>query len=217
MSLPAPIERIVRAGILPIARRVPSSVLAAAAAVLRQGGVDVIEVTMDSADAVEAIRKLRSAKDALVVGAGTVRSREAARQAVEAGAQFLVTPHVDAAVAEEARRLEVPVILGAMTPTEISQAQALGSTLVKVFPAASLGPDYLRQVLAPLREVRLLPTGGITAANAAEFIRAGAAAVGVGSSLLGSRAADTRALADAVAALRRAVEEGRMGGARTDA
>jgi len=205
-----PLEVIVRTGVLPIARGVPREVVLRAARILAGVGINVIEITVDSPDAFATIHALRRLDDSLMVGAGTIRTAILARQAAEAGAQFLVTPHVDAAVAAEAQALELPVILGALTPTEIMDARAKGAELVKVFPAAPLGAEYVRQILAPLREVPLVPTGGITPANALDFISAGAVAVGIGSALLGPRAADAQWLSAQAQALTGAVQQGRQ-------
>lgn len=212
MSATEPIEVIVRAGVLPIARGLSRDILLGAAGALRSAGIDVIEITLDSPDAFGTIRALRAHDGHLTVGAGTVRSDELARQAVEAGAQFLVTPGLDERVTVVGAQLKVPVILGALTPTEISVALDLGAELVKVFPAATLGPGYIQQVLAPLHDARLVPTGGITPSNAGEYIAGGAVAVGVGGALLGARASDTQWLAAQAHALIAAVQQGRRGG-----
>lgn len=201
-----PIDVIRRIGVLPIARGLNQATLLRSTAVLAAEGVAVIEVTLDSPDALATITALRRQYDGSVaVGAGTVRSAESAVRAADAGAQFLVSPSLRPEVIEAAARCGLPIIAGALTPTEIEQAYEQGSAMVKVFPASPLGADYIRLILSPLADIPLVPTGGMTAANAAEFIAAGAAAVGVGSSLLGARAADeawlrgqTKALLDAV-------------------
>ncbi len=200
------IDTIRRTGILPIARGLGQETLLRSTAVLAAEGVAVIEVTLDSPDALATIAALRRQYDGSVaVGAGTVRSAESAMRAADAGAQFLVSPSLLPAVIEAAARRGLPIIAGALTPSEIEQAYEQGSAMVKIFPAAPLGAEYIRLILSPLADIPLVPTGGITAANTAEFIAAGASAVGVGSSLLGARAADdawlraqTRALLDAV-------------------
>lgn len=204
----APIDVIRRIGVLPIARGVTQATLLRSTAVLAAEGIPVIEVTLDSPDALAAITALcRQYGGSVAVGAGTVRSVESAVRAADAGAQFLVTPSLRPEVIEAAARSGLPIIAGALTPAEIEQAFDQGSAMVKVFPASPMGADYIRLILSPLADIPLVPTGGITATNAAEFIAAGAAAVGVGSSLLGARAADeswlrgqTRVLLDAVKA-----------------
>jgi len=204
-----PIDTIRAVGILPIARGLTQAVLLPSAEVLIAEGIAIIEVTLDSPDPYETITALRRRFESMTVGAGTVRTAEMASRAGDAGAQFLVTPHVDSAVIDAARARRLPVIAGALTPTEIVQARERGSDMVKVFPAAPLGPEYIRLVLSPLKDIPLVPTGGIDAANAAAFIAAGAAAVGVGSSLLGARAADRPWLREQARALMAAVQEGR--------
>jgi 2-dehydro-3-deoxyphosphogluconate aldolase / (4S)-4-hydroxy-2-oxoglutarate aldolase len=157
--------------------------------VLREEGLGVFEITLDSQDALETIAVLHDDDD-LVVLAGTVRTADEVRAAVEAGAQACVSPALAAEVIEACREAGVPAIPGAMTPTEIETAWRLGAEMVKVFPAARLGPEFIGDLRGPLEDIPLLATGGVDAANALDFLRAGAAAVGVGSALVG--AADVR-------------------------
>ncbi len=157
---------------------------AEACRLLIEGGIRVLEVTLDSTDAIGSIRAIRRSFSDAVCGAGTVLDDRAARTALDAGAQFLVTPALRRAVAKVAAEAGVPLVQGAMTPTEILEAHEAGCAACKVFPAVSLGPQYFRQVLAPLPNVPLVAVGGITAANAAEFLAAGATAVAAGASLL---------------------------------
>lgn len=203
------IEVIRACGILPISRGLEVETVLRSADVLAAEGIPVIEVTLDSPDAYGTIAALRRQRGRLAVGAGTVRTREMAVRAADAGAQFLVSPGLEPEVIEAAAQRSLPMIAGAMTPTEIVQAHTRGSAMVKIFPAGPLGPDYIRLILSPLKDIPLVPTGGITAANAGGFIAAGAAAVGVGSSLLGSRAQDRAWLQTQAKALVRAVQEGR--------
>jgi 2-dehydro-3-deoxyphosphogluconate aldolase/(4S)-4-hydroxy-2-oxoglutarate aldolase len=149
-----------------------------------RGGLRNIEVTMNSEGAAGLIRLARRlAGDAANVGAGTVLGLEDLRAALEAGAEFIVTPVVAPAVIQACRGEGVPVIPGAFTPTEIHRAWELGADLVKVFPADRLGPEYLRSVKAPLPDVKLLPTGGVTVETLGAFKKAGADGFGVGSPL----------------------------------
>lgn len=203
------IEVIRACGILPISRGLASDTVLRTAEVLAAEGISVIEVTLDSPDPYDTIAALRRQHGRLAVGAGTVRTREMAGRAADAGAQFLVSPGLEPEVMEVAAQRRLPMIAGAMTPTEIVQAHTRGSAMVKVFPAGPLGPDYIRLLLSPLKDIPLVPTGGITAANAGGFIAAGAAAVGVGSSLLGSSAQDRAWLQAQIKTFVRAIQEGR--------
>lgn len=203
------IELIRGCGILPISRGLDAETVLRGAEVLAAEGISVIEVTLDSPEPYDTIAVLRRRFSRLAVGAGTVRSREMAGRAADAGAQFLVSPGLESEVLEAAAQRHLPMIAGAMTPTEIVQAHSQGSAMVKVFPAGPLGPDYIRLVLSPLKDIPLVPTGGITDANASGFIAAGAAAVGIGSHLLGPRAQDRAWLQMQAKAFIRAVQEGR--------
>ena len=152
-------------------------------AACRDGGLSCIEVTMNSPDAPAQIETLRRACDGMNVGAGTVRSLKELHVALDAGACFIVTPIVVPDVIAACRERGVPVLPGAYTPTEIHACLAAGADLVKVFPAETLGPAYIRAVRGPLDGARLLATGGVTPENAAAYRAAGAAGVGVGSPL----------------------------------
>jgi len=168
-------ERLV--AILRRARDVDARVEALAAA-----GVGVIEITLDSDDALAAIERARRRGDVSVL-AGTVRTADQVGAAVAAGAEAIVGPGTTREVIERAAGLGVPVIPGALTPTEIEHAWTAGAALVKLFPASAVGPGYVRDVLAPLADVPLLVTGGVDAGNARAFLEAGAVAVGIGSAL----------------------------------
>jgi len=150
---------------------------------LREGGIGVVEITLDSPGALETIASLRDDSELLVL-AGTVRTVDDVRAAVDVGAQGCVAPVLSAEVLEACHDAGVPSIPGAMTPTEVETAWRLGAAMVKLFPAARLGPEFVRDLRGPLHDVPLLATGGIDASNAAAFLRAGAAAVGVGSALV---------------------------------
>jgi 2-dehydro-3-deoxyphosphogluconate aldolase/(4S)-4-hydroxy-2-oxoglutarate aldolase len=149
------------------------------------GGVTTIEVTLDSPGALVSITALAT-RAAVVTGAGTVLDLAAAHRAIDAGAAFLVAPHLDAAVVEAAAARGVAMLPGALTPTEVVAAWTAGAAAVKLFPACPLGPAYLAALRAPLAHVPLVPTGGIDDGNAAGFLAAGAAALGVGGWLTGS-------------------------------
>jgi 2-dehydro-3-deoxyphosphogluconate aldolase / (4S)-4-hydroxy-2-oxoglutarate aldolase len=155
----------------------------AAGLALVDGGITIIEVAFTTPDAAAAIAALRSACPAAVVGAGTVLDAAAAFSAVRSGAQFLVSPLVAEDVLRAGHRYGVAVFPGACTPTEINAAMELGADAVKLFPAGSLGIGYMRSIAAALPQVPFIPTGGITADNAADWLAAGAIAVGVGGHL----------------------------------
>ena len=146
--------------------------------VLLRSGITVIEVTMDSPDATTSIEA--SLGGDAVVGAGTIMSVADADAAVAAGAEFLVAPHTDLEVVRWAVDREVPMIPGAFTPSEVAVAWNAGAAAVKVFPASVGGPGLLKAIRGPFGDLPLVPTGGITAANAASFLAAGAVAVGLG-------------------------------------
>ncbi|WP_156325417.1 bifunctional 4-hydroxy-2-oxoglutarate aldolase/2-dehydro-3-deoxy-phosphogluconate aldolase [Nonomuraea sp. SBT364] len=185
-------EALAALPVIAIVRAATSRHLAAALGTLADGGVRAIEVTMTTPGAAEAIRwAARGGIDGVAVGAGTVLTAGSAREAVDAGAGYLITPAVVPEVIEEGHRLGVPVLPGAYTPTEILRAWRAGADLVKVFPAnAAGGPGYVKDVLAPLPEVPLVPTGGIRIEDVPAYLRAGARAVGMGSPLLGDACAD---------------------------
>ncbi|AKV00237.1 4-hydroxy-2-oxoglutarate aldolase [Labilithrix luteola] len=152
---------------------------------LVEGGICAVEVTMTTSGALEALEACSGALgDSAVLGAGTVLDAETARMAVSAGARFVVSPILCPDVIRICRHYDVVSIPGAFTPTEIVAAWEAGADLVKVFPGGLLGPGYLREVRGPLRHIRLMPTGGVTLDNAADFLAAGAVAVGVGGALV---------------------------------
>ncbi len=147
-------------------------------------GLVALEVTLNSPAALQQIRALRHALGAAVaVGAGTVLDAEDAQRAVAAGAQFLVSPGLDAGMMAAGRAAGVPLFPGALTPTEVLAAWRAGATMVKLFPAGALGPAYVKAVKAPLGHIPLLPTGGIGLHNLAAFLEAGADGVGIGEPL----------------------------------
>ncbi|MDH6673813.1 2-dehydro-3-deoxyphosphogluconate aldolase/(4S)-4-hydroxy-2-oxoglutarate aldolase [Paenibacillus sp. LBL] len=152
---------------------------------LSQGGIRFMEVTMNTEGALHIMEDWRTRYDgAVYVGAGTVLDVEMAKEAVCAGAQFLISPNTDLSVIEYALEQGIDVWPGAMTPTEIVAAYAAGAEIVKLFPTASLGLEFIRELQGPLHHIPLLATGGVTLDNLADYFAAGAAAVGLGSSLL---------------------------------
>jgi 2-dehydro-3-deoxyphosphogluconate aldolase/(4S)-4-hydroxy-2-oxoglutarate aldolase len=199
-------------GVVAVIRLASAEPLLRVAEAIAAGGVRVIEFTMTTPNALEVLAEVSAAPGASIFGAGTVLDAETARSAILAGARFIVSPVLCPDVVRLCRRYGVPVVPGAMTPTEILTAWELGADMVKVFPAGVLGPRYIKDILAPLPQLRLIPTGGVTLENAGEYIRAGAAAVGVGGDLLDARAiAEGRwqALTERAAALVQCVAEAR--------
>lgn len=151
--------------------------------VFEQSGLTTIEITMNTKGAAEIISFIRSAYPLINTGAGTVCTKEDLKQALDAGAQFIVTPIVDKRVIRCCVKKEVPVFAGALTPTEIYRAWSLGASIVKVFPAKTMGAAYIKDVKAPLDNVKLLPTGGIGLDDIETYKKAGADGFGIGSPL----------------------------------
>ena len=182
---------IERAGVVAVIRIKDPDKVQAVVNAIAEGGVRAIEVTMTVPGAVGLIRTLapRMPKGFLF-GAGTVLDLATAAQVIDAGAQFIVSPVFRRELIEACHERGVPVTPGCFTPTEILDAWEAGADLVKVFPATALGPGYIKDVRAPLPHVKLMPTGGVTVENAGEWIKAGAAAVGVGTALLDTKAID---------------------------
>ena len=185
MSKQAVIERLTAIGVIPVIRAQSADEAAAAIAAIQKGGISVIEITMTVPGAVELIRDVaRRAPDALV-GAGTVLDTATARACIDAGARFVVSPALDVATIETCREAGIAVLPGALTPTEVVTAWNAGADLVKVFPANALGgASYIKSLKAPLPQVALVPTGGVNLQTAKDFIKAGAAALGVGADLV---------------------------------
>ena len=171
-------------------------------ATLVEAGLPIIEFALTTPDAAGLIEKA-STVDGAILGAGTVLTLVQARDAVNAGARFLLTPGLRPRVAEQAARLGVPIMLGALTPTEVADAVDAGSVAVKVFPAARMGPGYLRDLHGPYPDVPLVASGGIHTGNAADYLDAGAIAVTAGSGVV---PADLAAQARLGEIRRRAVE-----------
>jgi 2-dehydro-3-deoxyphosphogluconate aldolase/(4S)-4-hydroxy-2-oxoglutarate aldolase len=177
-------DQICERGVVAILRGVdPESAIDVATAVV-EGGVTALEVTADTPKITETIDTLSDQFDDVLVGAGTVLDAETARAVQLAGAEFLVTPSVDDGVIEPANRYGTPVATGAFTPTEAVRAYEAGADFVKVFPAATGGPDHVAALGGPLPQIPLIPTGGVGPSNAGEYIEVGAAAVGVGSAIV---------------------------------
>jgi 2-dehydro-3-deoxyphosphogluconate aldolase/(4S)-4-hydroxy-2-oxoglutarate aldolase len=177
------LSRIHASGAVAVVRVTDVKRLRKTIAAIAAGGVDCIEITMTVPNAIATIKEFAAESDALV-GAGTVTDADTARAVIEAGAQFIVGPVLNLEVIAAGKNAGVAVMPGCFSPTEILAAWNAGADVVKVFPATSLGPKFIKDVHGPLPHVRLMPTGGVSIENAGEWIRAGAFAVGIGTDLL---------------------------------
>lgn len=175
---------------IPVVRAESAEMARRAAVAIRAGGISILEITMTVPGAVRIIRELsEEAGSGALIGAGTVLNPKAARECIEAGAQFIVSPALNLETIAYCRQMEIVVMPGALTPTEIVNAWSVGADFVKVFPAGAVGgPAYIRSLKGPMPEIKLVPTGGVSLANAAAFIEAGAEAVGVGGELVDLKA-----------------------------
>jgi 2-dehydro-3-deoxyphosphogluconate aldolase/(4S)-4-hydroxy-2-oxoglutarate aldolase len=177
-----------RTRIIAIVRGVSEEHILGVAEALLEGGIPVMEVTLNTPGAPAMIGKLRERfGERMYIGAGTVLDKEDARKAVDAGALFLVTPNTDEEVIRYGVERGLPVFPGALTPTEIVRAWKAGAQAVKIFPSSSLGLDYLKELQGPLGHIPMIAVGGINAENARRFLEIGCYALGVGSSLINPR------------------------------
>lgn len=184
---------IERVGIVPVVRASSAEEALFAAQTIADGGISVVEITMTVPGAVEVIRDLVKTTSGILVGAGTVVNAEAAHKCIEAGAQFLVSPGFNAGTVAAARERGILIMAGALTPTEVMAAWEAGADFVKVFPCGNMGgPKYIQALKGPLPQVPMVPTGGVNIETAADYIRAGAAALGVGGELVQREALKTR-------------------------
>ncbi|WP_439555648.1 bifunctional 4-hydroxy-2-oxoglutarate aldolase/2-dehydro-3-deoxy-phosphogluconate aldolase [Dyadobacter sp.] len=152
--------------------------------VYREAGLTTVEITMNTPGAADIIRYAVEHEAArLNIGAGTVCTKDDLKSALNAGAQFIVTPVISKKVIKSCVKKEVPVFPGAFTPTEIYNAWSLGATMVKIYPATSLGPEYIKDLKAPMNQLKLLPTGGVGLDNMVAFMKAGANGLGIGGQL----------------------------------
>ena len=172
-------------GVVAIVRADTGDEALAAARAVREGGLRAIEVTFTVPGAAEIIRRLAEEMgDEILLGAGTVLTADQAREAVAAGAEYLIAPDTDPEVIAEAHRLGRPIFPGAFSPSEVARAWKLGADLIKLFPAARLGPAYLKDLRGPFPQIPLVPVGGVDASNCADYFRNGAVAIGVGGKLV---------------------------------
>jgi 2-dehydro-3-deoxyphosphogluconate aldolase/(4S)-4-hydroxy-2-oxoglutarate aldolase len=186
----AVIQTIRDIGIIPVVRAQSADEAMKAIDAIREGGISILEITMTVPGAVGVIEEVskRYGSDALV-GAGTVLDGETARACILAGAQFVVSPSLNLETIEVCRRYGIAVMPGALTPTEVVQAWSAGADFVKIFPAGAVGgASYIKSLKAPLPQIELVPTGGVSLKTAASFIKAGANALGVGADLVDVKA-----------------------------
>ena len=187
-------ETIMDSGIIGIVRGASADEVIDVIDALERGGVSTVEITADSPRITELLSAVSSSfGDEIILGAGTVLDAETARSVLLHGAEFIVTPTVDQAVIQMANRYAAPSLPVAFTPTEVLTAYEYGADAVKLFPASTGGPAHVRSVLGPLSQVPLIPTGGVSLDTAGEYFEAGAAAVGVGGSLVDREAIDAGA------------------------
>jgi 2-dehydro-3-deoxyphosphogluconate aldolase / (4S)-4-hydroxy-2-oxoglutarate aldolase len=186
MTIEDVIHRIGEIGIVPVVRAATVEDATSAVQAICAGGIPILEITMTVPNAASVIRHLaREYGTTVVIGAGTVTTAEQAEQCIRAGAEFIVSPGLSLPVLGVARARARLAIPGALTPTELMNAQENGAKLIKIFPCGNVGgPKYLRSLRAPFPQVALIPTGGVNASNAGEFIAAGAFALGVGADLV---------------------------------
>jgi len=191
-------KKIVDVGIVPVVRASSGKQALLAAEAVAAGGVPVVEITMTVPGAIDVIAELaKTSGQQVLIGAGTVLDVQTAQRCLDAGAQFLVSPGFDLATVQLANRLGKLILAGALTPTEVITAWKAGSDLVKVFPCGTVGgAKYIKALKAPLPQIELVPTGGVSLKTAADFIKAGAAALGVGADLV-----DIKAIREGQAAL----------------
>lgn len=212
MTKPEIISRLLDPGIIAIIRADSSNQLVAAAEALYRGGVTAMEVTMTTPDALQVVQDVTERLgDKVLMGVGTVLDPETARAAILAGAEFVVTPVTRPDVIRMCNRYGKPIANGAFTPTEALLAHESGADFIKIFPADQVGPTYIKNILAPLPMLQIIPTGGVTPETAGAFLKAGSVALGAGSSLVSKEilkandwAALTRRAEEFVAAVRAA-------------
>lgn len=211
------LRRIAEVGVVPVVRASSAEEAVRVVEAIREGGVPVLEITMTVPRAVRVIEQLadRYGRE-VIIGAGTVLDPETARACIMAGAAFVVSPALNTGTIELCRRYSVACMPGALTPTEVLTAWQAGADVVKVFPCGALGgAKYLKSLKAPLPQIEMIPTGGVSLKTAAEFIEAGALALGVGADLVDTeaiRAGEARKVTEAARAYAAAVRAARGGG-----
>jgi 2-dehydro-3-deoxyphosphogluconate aldolase/(4S)-4-hydroxy-2-oxoglutarate aldolase len=215
------LRRIEEVGVVPVVRASSMEEAMQVIEAIRAGGVTVLEITMTVPRALKVIEQVADRYGSeVVVGAGTVLDAETARACILAGASFVVSPALNVGTIEMCRRYSIAVMPGALTPTEVVTAWAAGADVVKVFPCGALGgAKYLKALKAPLPQIELIPTGGVSLATAAEFIEAGAFALGVGADLVDTkaiRAGQPEKVTKAASSYVAAVRDARLGLAKSN-
>ena len=186
------VEKLREIGLVPVLRAESEEQALGIAAAIAAGGVTVLEITMTVPGAIRVMARLTKDWPDILIGAGTVLDAETARMCMLEGAQFVVSPALNLKTIEMCHRYSIPVLPGALTPTEVITAWQAGADVIKVFPASALGgAKYLKSLKAPLPQVEMIPTGGVSLATAKEFLEAGSFALGVGADLV-----DTKAMAE---------------------
>ena len=207
MPIADPLRRVLNTGIVAIIRAPSGELLVDVAEALLAGGIDVMEVTFTIPGAIRVLEQVSERLgDRVLLGAGTVLDTETARAAILAGAEFIVSPSTNIDVIGVCKRYSKLSMPGAFTPTEVIAAWQAGADVVKIFPSDVHGPKYLKALRGPYPQVRMMPTGGVTLDTAADFLKAGACALGVGGSLVEPRALAERDLARIEALSRKFVE-----------
>ena len=186
------VEKLREIGLVPVLRAESEEQALGIASAIADGGVTVLEITMTVPGAIRVMSRLTKERSDILIGAGTVLDAETARMCMLEGAQFVVSPALNLQTIEMCHRYSIPVLPGALTPTEVVTAWQAGADVIKVFPASALGgAKYLKSLKAPLPQVEMIPTGGVSLATAKEFLEAGSFALGVGADLV-----DTKAMAE---------------------
>lgn len=185
------LDRLLDSGVVAVLRGIEREAMVDTVEALHAGGVTAIEVTADATDATRGLADVAATfDDEILLGAGTVMDTATASRMIEAGAEFVVSPHFDPEIVAATNRRDVVSGPGIMTPTEAANALAAGADFLKVFPASTVGPDHLGAVQGPLGDVQIMPTGGIGPDNVDAFFDAGAAVVGAGSAIIDSDAVE---------------------------
>jgi 2-dehydro-3-deoxyphosphogluconate aldolase/(4S)-4-hydroxy-2-oxoglutarate aldolase len=186
------VEKLREIGLVPVLRAESEEQALGIASAIAAGGVTVLEITMTVPGAIRVMSRLTKERPDILIGAGTVLDPETARMCMLEGAQFVVSPVLNLKTIEMCHRYSIPVLPGALTPTEVVTAWQAGADVIKVFPASALGgAKYLKSLKAPLPQVEMIPTGGVSLATAKEFLEAGSFALGVGADIV-----DTKAMAE---------------------